>query len=324
MAPGLASMMNVSRIWIRLSWPASVLMALASAAGVLAPAVYAKETSSWGAQAVGQDITNLALVFPVLLLSTWYVRGGSVRALTLWLGALIYVVYSYLMYAFFVHFGPMFLVHVAALGLSAYTLVGASASLDLESLRRHWPPAFRLWSVAAFLVFIGVGFAFVWLSAIARALVAGTAPEGIAEIGMPVNPVHVLDLAFLLPLAVVTGVAHWRRRAFGLLFAPALLVFFILMGVAIISMTFVMHARGVSSSLAPVPIMGGSVLISVLLLILALRWCDRQTTRDRVAGSRKSMQEYQPPSLPSARRSRLLVTRIGPAVKSRTNGEFLR
>src|SRR5690348_18293444 len=62
MASGLVSMLRVSRIWFRLSWLASVLMALASAAGVFVPTVYAKETPSWRAQAVGQDMINLALV----------------------------------------------------------------------------------------------------------------------------------------------------------------------------------------------------------------------------------------------------------------------
>lgn len=264
-------MVSVSRTWICLSWLVSVLMALASAAGVFVPAVYAKETASWAGQAVGQDVVNLALVFPLLLISTWHVRRGSVRALTIWLGGLIYVVYSYLMYAFFVHFGPIFPVYVAVLGLSAFTLVGAAASLDLEAVRHYWLPNFRLRFASAFLVILGVGFALLWLSAIVRALVAGTSPAGVVEIGMPVNPVHVLDLAFLLPLAIVTGISHWRRRGFGLLFAPAVLVFFILMGAAIISMTFFMRARGVSSSLATVPIMGASVTISAVLLVLMLR-----------------------------------------------------
>jgi hypothetical protein len=267
-------MVSISRTWVRLSWLVSVLMALASAAGVLVPAVYAKETASWAAQAAGQDLVNVTVVFPVLLMTTWHVRRGSVRALTLWLGALIYVVYSYLMYAFFVHFGPLFLVYVAVLGLSAYTLVGASASLDLEALREYWPAQYRLRSVSVLLVTIGVGFALLWLSAIVRALVDGTTPEGVADSGMPVNPVHVLDLAFLLPLAIVSGIAHWRRRAFGLLFAPAMLVFFVLMSGAIISMSFFMRARGVSSSLATVPIMGASVMISALLLVIVLRSCN--------------------------------------------------
>src|SRR3954469_4178386 len=118
-------MVSVSRTWIGLSWLASLLMALASAAGLFVPAVYAKETASWGAQGAGQDLVNLFVAVPTLTLSAWYVRKRSVRALMVWIGALIYVVYSYLMYAFFVHFGPVFPLYVAVLGLSAFTLVGA-------------------------------------------------------------------------------------------------------------------------------------------------------------------------------------------------------
>jgi hypothetical protein len=264
-------MVSISRTWIRLSWLVSALMALASAAGLVVPAVYAKETASWAAQGAGQDLVNVLIVFPALAASAWHVRTNSTRALMVWFGALIYVVYSYLMYAFFVHFGPAFLLYVAVLGLSAFTLVGAAASLDRDELRRRWPPNFRLRSASVMLVGIGIAFAMLWLSSIARALVTGTAPEGVVEIGMPVNPVHVVDLAFLLPLAIVTGVAHWKRRSFGLIFATPLLVFFILMDCAIISMTYFMRARGVAASLGIVPVMSVGILTSGALIIAMLR-----------------------------------------------------
>lgn len=264
-------MVSVSKTWIGLSWLVSALMALASAAGLVVPAVYAKETASWAAQGVAQDFVNLLIAFPVLALSAWYVRKNSTRALMVWLGALIYVVYSYLMYAFFVHFGPAFPLYVAVLGLSAFTLIGAASSLDLGELCRQWPPNFRLRSVSALLVGIGILFGMLWLSAITRALVAGTAPEGVAEIGTPVNPVHVVDLAFLLPLAIVTGIAHWKRRLFGLVFATPLMVFFVLMDAAIISMTYFMRARGVTASLGIVPVMVVGILISGALIVAMLR-----------------------------------------------------
>lgn len=270
-------MVNVSRTWIRLSWLASALMALASAAGLFVPAVYARESASWAAQGSGQDLVSLFVAAPALAISAWYVSQRSVRALMVWLGVLIYVVYSYLMYAFFVHFGPIFPLYVATLGLSSYALAGAAASIDLQELRELWPPNFRLRSVSVFLIFIAVAFGLMWLAAIVRALASGSAPEGVAEIGLPVNPVHVLDLALLLPLALVAGVAHWRRRAFGLLFATPLLVFFILIDCAIIAMTFFMRARGVAASLAIVPPMAVGIVISVVLSIAMLR-VTRSTT----------------------------------------------
>jgi len=255
-----------------------MLMALASAAGVFVPAVYANETPSWAAQGTGQDVVNLVIVFPLLLVSTWYVGKESVRAFLIWIGTLIYVVYSYVIYAFFVHFGPMFLVYVAALGSSAYALAGATTQVDIEQLRSHWPPSFRVRSVSIFLMIVGVAFGGMWLAAIARALASGTAPEGVAAIGLPVNPVHVLDLAFLLPLAILTGVSHWRRRAFGVVFTTPILVFSVLMAAAIVSMTYFMRARGVLASLGVVPIMAGAIGVGVASSVVMIGGM-RPTTR---------------------------------------------
>jgi hypothetical protein len=264
-------MMSVSRTWIRLSWLASALMALASAAGLFLPVVYAKESASWAAQGAGQDVVNIIIALPVLVISAWYVRKGSVRGLMVLLGALVYVVYSYATYAFFVHFGPAFLLYVATLSSSAFALAGVSASVGFDELRNAWPENFRLRSVSLVLVLIGIVFGAMWLASIARALASGTAPEGVAEIGLPVNPIHVLDLAFVLPLTIVTAMAHWQRRPFGLLFAAPLLVFFAIMDCAIISMTYVMWGRGISASLAVVPMMAAGLVISVVLSVLMLR-----------------------------------------------------
>lgn len=246
-------------------------MALASAAGLFFPVVYAKESATWAAQGVGQDVVTIIIALPVLVISAWYVRKGSVRGLMVWLGALVYVVYSYVTYAFFVHFGPVFPLYVVTLGSSAYALAGASASVDLVELQKAWPENFRMRSVSLVLVLIGIVFGALWLVSIARALAGGTVPEGVVEIGLPVNPIHVLDLALVLPLAIVTARAHWKRQPFGLLFATPLLVFFAIMDCAIISMTYFMRARGVSASLAVVPVMAAGLLISVVLSVVMLR-----------------------------------------------------
>jgi hypothetical protein len=174
-------------------------------------------------------------------------------------------------YAFFVHFGPAFLLYVATLSSSAFALAGAAASVDFDELRNGWPENFRLRSASLALVLIGIVFGAMWLASIARALAGGTAPEGVAEIGLPVNPIHVLDLAFVLPLTIVTARAHWQRRPFGLLFATPLLVFFAIMDCAIISMTYFMRGRGISTSLVVVPVMAAGLLISVVLSLLMLR-----------------------------------------------------
>ena len=74
----------------------------------------------------------------------------------------------------------------------------------------------------------GLLFAFQWL---------GGGGGGGGGGGAPVDPVHVLDLAFILPGMIVTAVALRKRKPLGLLFAAPLLTFSAAeMGITILSM----------------------------------------------------------------------------------------
>ena len=79
-----------------------------------------------------------------MLIALPFAFRGSTRASLVTLGLLIYVVYSYILYAFFIHFGPWFLVYVAVLGLSTYALFGSVLGMNLdevsERLRRTRRP----------------------------------------------------------------------------------------------------------------------------------------------------------------------------------------
>ena len=85
----------------------------------------ARETPTWAAQGIGQDVANLFCIFPSMLIALPFAFRGSTRATLVSLGLLIYVVYSYILYAFLIHFGPWFPVYMAVLGLSAYALFGS-------------------------------------------------------------------------------------------------------------------------------------------------------------------------------------------------------
>ena len=76
----------VPRIWIAFTIPMAVTTAVASAAGAFGGA-YARETPSWATQGVGQDLTNLFLVVPLLIGVAFFAARGSVRALLIWLAS---------------------------------------------------------------------------------------------------------------------------------------------------------------------------------------------------------------------------------------------
>jgi hypothetical protein len=262
---------GIRRLWVWLSVFVSVLVAGASAAGIFVMGIYGQETASYAAQGIGQDIVNIVIAVPVLLVSAYFLGKRSVRAFLAWLGALIYIVYSYVIYAFSVHFGFLFPVYIAILGLSFYTLFGSLFSLRLPDLTVFFPPTARVKAASAFLMIFGVAFFALWSSDVVQSLLAGTVPKSVTDIGLPVNPVHVLDLGLILPGMVITSVLLWKGRPAGFLFAVPLLVFSAIMGTGIIAMLVVMSQRGVPGSVPFGFGVGIVVAISALLAGLFLK-----------------------------------------------------
>jgi hypothetical protein len=115
------------------AFPLAALVAVASLGGLLFPSIYARETPNWAAQAIAQDWTDLIAATPLLLASAVYAFRGSRVAKSLLGGAFLYTVYSFVIYAFAVHFNTLFLVYCAALGISFFSVVTLIAGeLDEE------------------------------------------------------------------------------------------------------------------------------------------------------------------------------------------------
>jgi hypothetical protein len=260
----------VADLWIGLSLVAAAFAAIASAGGVLLPSTYARETASWAAQGAGQDLVNLVVVLPLLLVCAPHARRGSMRAALVWFGLLLYLVYSYVLYAFFVHFNGLFLVYVGALGASVYALAGAAAGVDVRAWSRQFSAARGERALSALFMATAVLFGALWLSEIVPALSAGAPPTSAIDAGLIVNPIHVLDLAFVVPAMAVTAVLLWRRRPFGFLAAVPLATFMAAMGVAIVGMAVMARARGVGSAAVAVP-MAGLVALTAWLTARVVR-----------------------------------------------------
>lgn len=256
------------------------LVAVAAAGGIALPSVYAQETATWAAQGLGQDWIDLLIVAPVLVICAIAITRRSRAALFVLGGTLLYLVYSFVLYAFAMHFNVLFLVYVAALGVSFYSLLGVGRHLQRERAATWFPDdlPFRRFG-AWFLIVVAVAFAGLWLSSVVPALVRGTPPPELAEAGLITNPVHVLDLALLLPALFAGGVLLLRRRGPGRVLAPILLTFNTLMTLALVGMMVAMYQRGLSSDLTVAGAMGVLAVISGGLLIAFLRPLHRVEAR---------------------------------------------
>ncbi|HET9326987.1 MAG TPA: hypothetical protein VFQ05_09465 [Candidatus Eisenbacteria bacterium] len=261
--------MSVSRTFLALSIVAALLAAVTSLAGILGSDAYARETPAWAVQAVGQDCANL-LVAGVLSWSVVLLRRDRVLPLFVWLGCLLYLIYAFAIYAFAVHFNRWFLAYVAVLGTSFYAMAGTLVNLDLERttapLREH--PHRR--GAGLLLILIGVMFSLLWLSEIVPHALSARVPATLVETGLWTNPVHVLDLAFLLPGMIMVGVLGRRQHPWGLVLLVPMLVFSATMGIGILAFFALSARRDFPVALPAAAIVGIVVLASVLYVALLL------------------------------------------------------
>jgi hypothetical protein len=212
-------------LWVWLSLAAALTAAVGSVVGLLAAErIYGQETATLADTATAQDAVNLAVVVPLIVVLGVRASQGSVRAYVCWLGCLAFTVYNYAIYAFSIHFGPLFLPWVAVLGLCFYALVGSLATVDATAVKNTFSGRalpLTAWALIAFAVL----FMLLWLGQIVPDLLAGNPSRSADGWNVPTNPVHVLDLALFLPAVLTSGVLLLRRHAVGYATAPGQLVF---------------------------------------------------------------------------------------------------
>jgi hypothetical protein len=230
------------------------------------PRIYAGLTPYFLPQARAQDIADLAVAAPAMLILAVMALRGSARAYLLWLGVLTFTIYNYFIYVFSVPFGPLFLLLVAVLGLCLYALIGGVVSLDHRAIAARFASRRSVAAAGWFLIVAALLFAFLWLSEDLPALISGSTPQSVMDMGLPTNPVHVLDLGFFLPAAMVTGVLLLKRKPLGYTLAPALIVFLILTGMPILITPAVQSALGQTPVWSVLPLIG--VLSAALLALL--------------------------------------------------------
>jgi len=258
-SPTVPKTISVPPVWIGTSVLVSVLVTITSLFGILVETTYSRETEAWAIQAIGQDYANLAVVI-LLLGSTYTVAKHSLKGYLVWLGVFLYLIYAFMIYAFAVHFQFLFLAYVLILGLSFYTVVGGLTSVDLEFIVQSLKGNPKAKMISALLFGIGALFSLLWLSEIIPNLIFGTISQSLGETQLWTNPVHVLDLAFLLPGMMITSVLIRNDKAAGYLMALPLLVFAASMGLGIIAMFALSALKSLPWSL-PAGIMVGTIIV---------------------------------------------------------------
>jgi hypothetical protein len=258
-------------IVLSLSLILAILVIIISLTGIFSANFYQNETPNWQAQSLGQDIVDLFLIAPLLIVTSFLSWRKNKIAAMLWGGVLLYLIYTFTIYCFDVHFNNLFVVYCIILGLSfylfVYFLISQSGLNTIYKFENN-----RLIKITGFyFLVVSIMFYLLWLSEILPAVISGTVPKGNLEAGLVTNPVHVLDLSVILPGIFITGVLLLKNKPFGFIMAPVLLMFFILMNITIGTLIVFMSSKGIASDLSLTAIFGVLTVFSLLLLIGILR-----------------------------------------------------
>lgn len=272
------------RLYVVVSVLTLALAALASATGVFVPGFY-RDAAVLVPQARGQDLLTLFVALPALAVSLVAARRGSLRGYVLWLGVTGYLLYTYASYAVMTAFNELYLVYVGLFGLTLYTLVGGVTRLDAAALKRSVGDHSTRPYVVYQLLLAGL-VAALWLSEDLPAVLTGRVPESVAAVGLPVNPIHSLDLGVVLPAFVVSALLLRRGRAWGYAFTGILLVKGTTLGLALLSMIAFMLRDGQSVALPEVVVFGALSLAGLSLTARFLLAVDgNEATTEAVTGT---------------------------------------
>ena len=247
-------------LWI--SVPLCIVLA-ATGLQVFWPGIYWREKPVSVAGGMASDLVDLCLVLPTLVVTTILARRGSLGALLIWTGTLGFLTYNFVIYGFAVHFNAMFLAYCAVLGLSFYGLMGMREFLATDEVAKTYSAGAPRRSMALAFILLVVFAATGELKEIVAAIRAGQIPPSAAEF---TNPIHVLDLSFLLPALVIAAVLLLRRNEIGFTLAPVLSVVLIWISLEVITIVVVLVRRELASDFSPaVSFAVAGALVAVLL-----------------------------------------------------------
>ncbi len=249
----------------------SLLVLVVSCYGLFNPSSYESETPNWQAQSRGQDAVDLILLVPVLMISSVLMLQGRRSGILILSGALFYLTYTFAIYSFALHFNPLFPLYCTTLGVAFYLLVYLLLKNN-NGPQPGWLVGAGLRKTSAYyLMIVSTLFYLLWMSDIMPHAVQHTVPPLNQVVGLPVNPVHVLDLSVCLPALFIAGFLFLKQHPLGNLLAPAMLVFCTLMDITLASLMGIMYLHHFEVNWV---VAGGLLVLacfSLALVVLNLR-----------------------------------------------------
>lgn len=196
-------------------------------------------------QGIAQDYITLFLAIPLLLLSLFWARKGSLKGRFILAGTIGYIFLTYLFYMNMAMYNSLFLVYVSLTGLTFFALVLTLLSININQLPQVFNKPLPTKFIGGFLIFNASCIALLWMSVVVPPLIDKTiVPLSVQH--YTTLTVQAFDLSLFLPISFVSGLLLIRKHKFGFLMAPVYLVFLSLLMTALIAKIVAMALAGVN------------------------------------------------------------------------------
>jgi hypothetical protein len=208
--------------------------------------LYYHDTVSSAAQMQGSDLVTLVVSLPLLLISAWLARRGSLRGQLLLTGTLGFFLYTYMSMSMLTSFNALFLVYVVLFSASLFAFILSMMSFDLKDLPQHFSARLPRGWIAGLLFVVAAFLSLAWISRILAPLLQHTIPplENTTTL-----VIQAMDLGLIVPLAALSGMLLLRRSAWGYLLSSVTLLKGLTLGLGVSAMSINMALAGVPDSL---------------------------------------------------------------------------
>jgi hypothetical protein len=231
--------------------------------------LYKHDSVAMAVQAIAQDYVTLFIGVPLLILSLYLSRKGLLKGYLLLTGTLGYFLYTYASYSFLSMYNSFFLIYVLLMSASFFAFTLAMMSFEVAKLPQSFNEKLPVNLIGGFLLFASFVFGLMWLGKIVQPLINHTPVIGIDHYTTLV--IQALDLGFVVPVGFVSGLLLIKRKPFGYLLGPVIIIKDITLLTALSAMVFLQIQAGVKVSLAVVILVLLLNIFAIYLMVLILK-----------------------------------------------------
>ncbi len=231
--------------------------------------IYKNDSVSVVAQGKASDLVTLLLAIPLLTFATMLSLKGSIRGRLLLTGTLGYFLYTYMSYCFLWNYNPLFIVYVLLMSASMFAFILSLTSFDLEKIPNMFKEKLPIRFLAGFQFFIALMLGLLWLGKISPSILSGAIPIGLEHYTTLV--IQAMDLGFIVPIAVISGVLLLKKKPFGYLFTSIIIIKAITMLTSISAMMINSYTSGVLVSPIEIIVFSAFDLLAIVAFIILIK-----------------------------------------------------